>query len=271
MILDNERQMRVTVDDATIDVATDGKGEAIVLLAGFPMTREIWDPQAAQLARHMQTIRPDLRGMGKSSVPDGPYLMETLAGDVAAVLDVMGVERAAIVGHSLGGYVAMAFCRMYSERVTRLALVCSRLGADTPQTAKDREELAARAEREGRMDAIVDAYVPRLFAPSTLEARDPAVNRAREIAAQNDPRGAAAMLRGMAQRVESYDIAEELTMPVLVVAGAADQIIPAAEAQEIRRAFPHATLRMMGRSGHLPMLEEPQALADVLVEFAAAR
>ena len=263
--------MRVKVDDATIDVATDGKGDAIVLLAGFPLTREIWDPQAAELAQHMLTIRPDLRGMGKSSAPDGPYLMETLAGDVAAVLDSLGVERAAIVGHSLGGYVAMAFCRMYSERVTRLALVCSRLAADTPEIAKAREDLADRAERDGRMNAIVDAYVPRLFAPLTLEAREPGVNRAREIAAQNDPRGAAAMLRGMAQRVESYDIAEELDMPVLVVAGASDQLIPVLEAEEIRRAFPNAALRVMGRSGHVPMLEEPAALSGVLLEFALGR
>jgi pimeloyl-ACP methyl ester carboxylesterase len=97
------------------------------------------------------------------------------------------------------------------------------------------------------------------------------VNRARQIAAQNDPRGAAAMLRGMAQRVESYDIAEELGMPVFIVAGAADQIVPLSEAEEMRRAFPNATLRVMGRSGHVPMLEEAQALGQALLEFAGQR
>src|SRR5690242_21925192 len=122
--------MRVPADDATIDVLTEGSGDPIVLIHGFPLTREVWDAQAAQLAQRSRVIRPDLRGMGASSVPEGPYLMETLAGDVAAVLDALGMERASIVGHSMGGYVAMAFCRMYAERVTRLALVCSRLAAD---------------------------------------------------------------------------------------------------------------------------------------------
>lgn len=260
--------MRVTVDDATIDVATDGKGEAIVMIHGFPMTRDIWDAQAEKLSEHMLVIRPDLRGMGRSTVPQGPYLMETLAADIAAVLDAQGIDRAAIVGHSLGGYVAMAFCRMYSERVTRLALVCSRLAADSPETARNREELADRTEGEDRIDVVVDAYLPRLFARVTLEERSPIVARAREVAASNTPRGAAAMLRGMAQRVDSYDIAEDLDMPVLIVAGAGDQVNAVAEAEEMCRAFPRATLQVLSRSGHLPMLEQPDALTEQLLHFA---
>ena len=261
--------MRVTVDDATIDVLTEGSGDPIVLIHGFPLTREVWDPQAAQLARRMRVIRPDLRGMGASSVPEGPYLMETLAGDVAAVLDALGEERAVIAGHSLGGYVAMAFCRMYSERVSRLALVCSRLAADTPQAAAEREELADRAEREGRVDAVVNSYVPRLFAPEFLENRSPAIDSIRTLARRNSVKGAAAMLRGMAQRVDANDIAGDLEMPVLIVAGAADQSVSLFEAERVRRAFPHAELRILQRSGHLPMVEEPETLAQVLETFAS--
>ena len=260
--------MRVPADDATIDVLTEGSGDPIVLIHGFPLTREVWDAQAAQLAPRMRVIRPDLRGMGASSVPEGPYLMETLAGDIAAVLDALGIDRAAIVGHSMGGYVAMAFCRMYAERVTRLALVSSRLAADSPEVAKDREDLADRAEREDRVDAIVDAYLPRLFAQITLVNRSPIVDDARAMARKNSATGAAAMLRGMAQRVDAYDIAEDLDMPVLIVAGAADQIVSLHEAEKMRRAFPAAQLRVLGRSGHVPMLEEPEALADLLLAFA---
>jgi pimeloyl-ACP methyl ester carboxylesterase len=194
--------------------------------------------------------------------------METLAADIAAILDAQGIDRAAIVGHSLGGYVAMAFCRMYTERVTRLALVCSRLAADSPETARNREDLADRVERENRIEVVIDAYVPRLFARARLEDRSPIVTRAREIAAKNSPRGAAAMLRGMAQRVESYDIAEDLRMPVLIVAGAADQVNDLAEAEEMRRAFPDATVQVLDRSGHLPMMEQPGELTEHLLRFA---
>jgi 3-oxoadipate enol-lactonase len=264
------RMMRIPVDDATIDVLSEGSGDAIVLIHGFPLTRDVWNAQAAQLAAHARVISPDLRGMGASSVPDGPYLMETLAADVASALDAFGIDRAAIVGHSLGGYVAMAFCRMYTERVARLALVCSKLAADTAATAKWREDLADRAEREDHIDVIVDAFVPRLFAPSLLENRSPLIDTARSIARRNSVKGAAAMLRGMAQRVDAYDIAEELRMPVLIVAGAADQGVSLAEAEQMRHAFPHAELQVMGRSGHVPMLEEPDALGEALATFLRA-
>lgn len=259
--------MRVSVDQATIDVDVSGNGDAIVLLHGFPLTREIWDSPTDQLSRSKLVIRPDLRGMGRSDVTDGPYLMESLAGDVAAVLDALGVERAAIAGHSLGGYVAMAFCRMYGERVTKLALVCSRLAADTPETAKNRHNLADLLDREHSIDPLVDAYLPKLLAAATLENRAHVVDRAREIARRNDPRGAAAMLRGMAMRDDSYDIAQELEMPVLILAGEADEVVGLPEAEEMRRAFPNAALKVVGRSGHVPMLEEPEALAELLNEF----
>jgi pimeloyl-ACP methyl ester carboxylesterase len=256
--------MRVRSDDAEIDVATAGSGDAIVLLAGFPLTREIWQTHAAQLARTHLVIRPDLRGIGASSVPDGPYLMETLAGDIAAVLDTLGIDRAAIVGHSLGGYVAMAFCRMYTERVSKLALVCSRLAADSAEKARDREVLADRAEELGSIEPVVEAYVPNLFVKRNVQEHPELLKRARQIASAVDPRGAAAMLRGMAQRVDSSDIAEDLEMPVLIAAGEEDGIVSLAEAEQMARSFPRAQLRVIARSGHLPMLENPGGLSEVL-------
>jgi 3-oxoadipate enol-lactonase len=252
------------VDGAELDVATDGNGDAIVLLHGFPLTREIWNAQTSQLAQTHRVIRPDLRGMGRSSAPDGPYLMETLAGDLAAILDAMAIERAAIVGHSLGGFVALAFARMYTERVARLGLVCSRLGPDSPEIAGFRNDLADRLERENSIEPAVESYIPKLFSDKSLQENSEAVERARAIARSNSPRGAAAMLRGMAQRAESYDIAADLAMPVLIVAGAGDNVVPKAEAETIRAAFPAAHLTVMKKSGHLPMLEEPGALAAEL-------
>ena len=259
--------MQILADDARIDVQVDGTGDAVVLLHGFPLTRTIWETQAAALASVARVIRMDLRGIGASSVPDGPYLMETLASDVAAVLDALGVSQATIVGHSLGGYVALAFARMYTERVKKLVLVCSRLAADTPQSAEKREELARKTEESNGLDALIEEYVPKLLAPQTAATRPELVQRVRAIARMNSPKGAAAMLRGMAERVPAFDIAEELDMPVLVVGGGGDQTIPAAEYEETRAAFPHARLEMLTGSGHMPMLEEPDRLCAILVDF----
>src|SRR5581483_3246296 len=143
----------------------------------------------------------------------------------------LGIARASIVGHSLGGYVAMAFARMFTERVTRLALVCSRLAADAPERAAMREALAERAEGESSMSAIVDAYVPQLLARDAAAQRPELAGEVRRIANSLDPRGAAAMLRGMAMRVDAGDIAPDLDVPVLVVAGGSDAVVPLEEAR----------------------------------------
>ncbi|HEY1976765.1 MAG TPA: alpha/beta hydrolase [Candidatus Baltobacteraceae bacterium] len=258
--------MQVFGDDgARIDVRVDGSdGDAVVMIHGFPLTRDIWDAQAKALARTHRVVLPDLRGMGASSVPDGPYLMETLASDVAAALDALAIERAALVGHSLGGYVALAFARMYTERVTKLALVCSRIAADTQEIAENRRKNADVIERDG---VVQPDIVSRLLAPESLSQRPEIAERALDLARRIDPRGAAAMLRGMAMRVPSDDIAPDLDVSVLVVAGGRDAVIPMEEARAVARAFPKGELVVCERSAHLPMLEEPGRLTEALTEF----
>jgi 3-oxoadipate enol-lactonase len=261
--------MQVLNVDARIDTLVDGTRDTVVLLHGFPLTREIWDAQAKALTRKHRVIRIDLRGMGASSVVAGPYLMATLASDVAAVLDAIGAGRATLVGHSLGGYVALAFARMFSERVERLALVCSRLTADSTERAAWRLARADAVERDSSSDAIINEMLPQLLQKQRFESDPALVSRVRAIASHNDPRGLAAMLRGMALRENSEDIAPDLEMPVLIVAGRYDSMTEADVAAMVR-AFPSAKLVWAERSAHLPMLEEPEMLAEALESFVSA-
>lgn len=257
-------------DGARIGVRVDGSGDdAVVLIHGFPFTREIWNEQSEALAAAHRVISIDLRGMGESSVCDGPYLMEMLAGDVAGVLDALGIERASIVGHSLGGYVALAFARMYAERVARLALVCSRLGADDAALALGRNELATRLESAGTIAEVLGEKFEALFARDTRAHRPEIIEKARKIAEKNDPRGLAAMQRGMALRDASNDIAPDLAMPVLVVAGAGDPLLSLEEARAMAAAFPAGMLVVCPASGHVPMLEDAPLLSRALAEFTA--
>lgn len=257
-------------DDVRIDARVDGSGDdAVVLIHGFPLAKEIWNAQIPVLARTHRVVAMDLRGMGRSSVPDGPYLMETLAGDVAAVLDHLGIDRATIVGHSLGGYVALAFARMYVERVERLALACSRIVADTPQRAHARNASAQELERDGINAQTIAQSLDALFLATTRDKMPETIEKARKILENCDPRGLASMMRGMALRDSSEDIAPELRMPVLLIASRQDPIVPPEEAEAMAAAFPAACLAWMEHSGHIPMLEEPERVARLLAEFTA--
>jgi 3-oxoadipate enol-lactonase len=260
--------MYVSNGDARIAVHLVGDGaDTIVLIHGFPLSLEIWMEQIPALAQRMRVAAIDLRGMGRSSVPDGPYLMESLAGDVAAVLDALGAERAAIVGHSLGGYVALAFARMYVERLARLTLVCSRIAADTPQRAAHRYELADAAERTNSNAQIVREMCDATLGATTRRERPEIIEKFEEIARKNDPRGLAAMLRGMAMRDGAEDIANDVKVPVLIVHADEDPLGSIEDAGRTAAAFPAGRLTVIERSGHVPMLEAPGALTGCLVDF----
>ncbi len=105
----NTPVMQARIDGVRIGYDDEGTGIPMVLLHGFPLDRTIWEEQAARLAQRARVIRVDLRGAGESMPGEGPALMETLAGDVAGLLDHLKIERAIICGHAFGGYVALAF------------------------------------------------------------------------------------------------------------------------------------------------------------------
>ncbi|KSB91835.1 alpha/beta hydrolase [Caulobacter vibrioides] len=113
----------IPVNGATIHVRVGGKGPAVVLLHGYGETGDMWGPLAADLARDHTVIVPDLRGLGLSSRPAGGYDKKTQAGDVAGVLDALGVDKADLVTHDIGNMVGYAFAMRYPERVPRFALI----------------------------------------------------------------------------------------------------------------------------------------------------
>jgi 3-oxoadipate enol-lactonase len=272
--------MTLTIDGRRIGYDdTGGAGAPVVLLHGFPLDRTVWDEQLdALIAARARVIRIDLRGCGESEPSDGPALMEALAGDVAGVLESLHVERAALVGHSIGGYVALAFFRMYEERVAGLALVASHVAEDASRNANadptqrelaaGRDDLAARLERDGTMDAAVESYLPRYFAPRAYRERPELVERVRAIMQRQSARGCAQLVRGMKERLDSHDLLEDVRVPALVIAGAHDAYLKPQTLRETAAAMGGAAFVELDGVGHLPMLEAPAETANALATFA---
>src|SRR3954452_286613 len=121
----NFRTHEIQADGATIHVRVGGQGPAVVLLHGFGDTGDMWAPMAAELAHDHRVVVPDLRGMGLSSHPAGGYDKKTQAGDIRAVLDKLGIDRADIVGHDFGTMVAYAYAARYPDKTSRLVVMDS--------------------------------------------------------------------------------------------------------------------------------------------------
>lgn len=120
---ENFSKREITTNGTTLFVRVGGRGPAIVLLHGYGETGDMWAPLASELARRHQVIVPDLRGLGLSSKPPGGYDKKTQGGDVAGLLDALGIEKADVVAHDIGNMVAFAFAAQNRERVTRLVVI----------------------------------------------------------------------------------------------------------------------------------------------------
>jgi len=131
-----------------IEIAYDdlGSGPSVVLLHGYPFNRSMWRDQLDELQQNHRVIIPDLRGHGESAVAQSPATMERMAGDVASLLEILNVSRAAIAGLSMGGYVSLAFYRLFPMRVRALVLADTRAQADTEEAKQNREKQAEKAE-----------------------------------------------------------------------------------------------------------------------------
>jgi pimeloyl-ACP methyl ester carboxylesterase len=249
-------RMEKTIDGVRFAYDDRGSGQGLVLLHGFPLDRTMWDGQFDALARHARVIRLDLRGSGQSGTGEGPALMEALAGDVYGLLDALEVERVVIAGHSMGGYVALAFFRMYAERVAGLALVASHVGADTPARALARVDQAAQVLNDG-MASMAEAMIANLLAPQFAAANRAEVARLRGIAANQHAAGAAAQIIGMKERVDSADLLEDIAVPTLIVGGQSDRLIVPAALEETAGAIADCEYVALPGVGHLPPIEAP--------------
>jgi pimeloyl-ACP methyl ester carboxylesterase len=259
--------MQKSIDGIRLAYDDAGHGDVLVLLHGFPFDRTLWDAQFAALTQRARVIRVDLRGSGESGAGVGPALMESLAGDVYGLLDALGVARAIIAGHSMGGYAALAYFRMYAERVAGLALIASHVAADTPARRSARDEQAAYISAHGMTTAA--ARVADYFSASFAAANPATLERIRLLVARQDPTGEAALLLGMKERVDSGDLLADIAVPALIVAGGDDRGIAPATLEQTAAAIADCEFVVLPDCAHMPMLEAPEATTGALERLLA--
>jgi 3-oxoadipate enol-lactonase len=234
-----------------------GSGMPMVLIHGYPLDHTIWDPVAPLLEKHFDLILPDLRGFGQSGTVPTPYLLADMAADIAALLDFFKIEKAAIVGHSMGGYIALAFARVYPGRLLGLGLIASQTLADSPEKKAGRYQEAEHILANGVREVAEDMSL-KLTDDTLLQAR------LKELMLRQRPEGMAGALCAMAGRLDSTDIIPTFDFPVVLVHGLADKLIPIERLRSLQALLKHGTLVEIERAGHMPMMESPQVTAEAL-------
>ncbi len=263
---DSGEVQRLTVNGVSLAVEVRGDGPAVLFIHGYPLDRSIWTHQMASLDGWSR-IAPDLRGMGQSDAPDLGYNMETYAADLAALLDLLRMDEAVLVGLSMGGYIAFEFLRRWRHRVRGLVLVDTRAEADTPEARKNRDAAAATAREQGA-EAIADAMLPKILGATTLAGAPATVERVRSMMAATPVAGIVGALGAMRDRPDSTPMLPELAgIPALVIVGDEDELTPANQARAMADAIPGANLVVIRSAGHLPTLERPVETTDALLAF----
>ena len=252
----------------TLDYEERGEGTPVVLVHGFPFDRSIWRAQLEGLSSDARVIAIDLPGFGGSQpLGDGEATIDGYADAIARWAGETGLDRLVIVGHSMGGYVALAFARRHVEMLAGLGLVCTRPGPDTEQARQGRYTMIENVREKGPQ-AVVDAMLPRLLSPRTREERPAVEEQTRQVMLRQGSEGIIAALQAMASRPDSSPILARIEAPTAVIGGADDAIIPGSDEDLMAATIPGATRLRIDGAGHMPMLEQPERLTEALRNLA---
>jgi pimeloyl-ACP methyl ester carboxylesterase len=189
-----------------------------------------------------------------------------MAQDAALLLNHLGVTRATIAGLSMGGYVALAFYKQFPSRVRALVLADTRAQADTEEAKQTRAQHAEKALTEG-MAGIADIMLPKLLTPETVSKRPEVVKRVRDMMLKTKPEGAAAALRGMAEREDQTELLPQISVPTLILVGAEDAITPVADSEKMHHAIAGSRLVVLENAGHVSNLERIEQFNQALLDF----
>jgi 3-oxoadipate enol-lactonase len=269
--------MEAMINGVNIAFDLAGNGVPLLLIHGYPLNRTLWHNQLSALGDIANMVIPDLRGHGESGTgeqvdADFPaYPMEMLADDCHALLDHLKITQPIVIGGlSMGGYVAFAFYRKYSQLVAGLILAATRSGEDSAEGRISRDKAAELAKKSGP-SAIAESMLPKMMSPKTYSSKLELVDQVLAMMRTTSVGGIVGDLTGMKMRQDSTPLLPQITVPALILHGADDQLIPHQEAYAMQAALPNAKLCIIPDAGHLIPLEQTdvtnQTIRDFLNQF----
>ncbi|WP_224961747.1 alpha/beta fold hydrolase [Geomonas subterranea] len=259
--------MNITVDDINLVYDDVGTGPAVLLIHGFPLNRQMWQPQLKPIAEAgYRVIAPDLRGFGASDAPAGGYSMDRFADDIIALLDSLNIEQAVVGGMSMGGYILMNLLERYPDRVRAACFIATRSNADDEAGRERRKAMAAEAERLGA-NPVIKIFAELLFAADTAQQRPELIARVTSWMRETNPKGLAGGLLAMSVRKDYTQMLPSFRHPSLVIAGAEDRAAPAETARTLIKGLTGCQSRVIEKAGHMVNMEQPGIFNDCMIQF----
>ncbi len=262
----------VEANGITIHYDIAGSGDPVVLISGLGYGLWQWYKMVPGLAEHFQVITFDNRGAGQTDKPPGPYTVQILAADTAELLKAIGVEKAAIVGHSMGGFVAQEMAINYSDMVSKLVLASTNFGGPNhiPVTP---EAMAVLSDRSGDPVELVKRGVAIATAPGFVEAEPDVLQELIDyrLSVPVPPDAYNAQLQvglGLLSVEACFENKlKDVSVPTLILFGEHDKVVPPGNAELLDKQLPFSQIHILSNAGHMFPMEVPEEAVKVLVEF----
>ncbi|TDW95708.1 alpha/beta fold hydrolase [Dinghuibacter silviterrae] len=266
--------MEKTLSHTPLTYEDTGKGPVVVLLHGFAEDSTLWKHQVALLAPHYRVIAPDWPGSGLSPLGPGEPpgagepSMESFAGLLHTLLVHERIDRAVVIGHSMGGYVALAFAEAYPDFVAGLGLFHSTAFADTPEKIQTRKRGQAFI-RENGAALFIKQSTPNLFADAFKATHAGEVTALLQRGDHFQPEALIGYYEAMLQRPDRTHVLTGSTVPVLLIAGAQDNAVPLADSLRQAALAPTTFFHILAGTAHMGMWEAREASGRILLEYLA--
>ncbi|MCX8010526.1 MAG: alpha/beta hydrolase [Ignavibacteria bacterium] len=252
-----------------IELSFESKGDGIPLLLihGFPLSKEMWNPQINFLsAKGIKAITIDLRGFGESSEPPLPFTITDLADDVIDLLNHLKIDKCFIGGMSMGGYVLLNLLERFQERFLGAIFIATRANADD-EAAKERRTSLIKSAKEMGIKTVTDAFKNILFADKTHLMNPKLIYDVELLMLKTSLNGIIGGLEAIRERKDYVDFLSEIKIPSLIVHGKNDKAVQFQNAELIADKIPNSKLVIIEEGGHMVNLECPEQVNDSILKF----
>lgn len=257
---------KIPYKNTFIHYGDEGNGNALIFLHGFPESKEIWNDFIEVLSKKYRVITIDLLGHGESGCTNEKHTMEEIAETVNIVLDSCHVDNCMLIGHSMGGYITLAFAELFPQKLKGICMFHSSALADTEEKKENR--LRAIEFVKENHDQFINELIPTFFAPQNLILFEKEVEAMKALAKKNSTEGIAAALAGMRDRKERLNILKNIKVPVLFLLGRYDSLMPVDKLLPQIGLPKNSLTIVLENSGHMGFIEEKEEAIFTIDNYA---